>query len=285
MYDKLLLEKGSGSMKEIDLKELRKIQIEILDDINKFCKKNKINYWIDCGTLLGAVRHSGYIPWDDDIDIGMLREDYDKFLKLYNTNNNRYKLMASELDKNYYFQFGKVVDTKTVLYEPDEETGIKGAVYVDVFVYDNAPDDENKLKKMFDKRDFYNKFRIAQLFPDRYDKSSLKKKILRFFINIYLKFLPKNYYTKKCIANSKKYMHKDTKRVGNFTSDKRMTGDKKIFKSFIELPFEKKKYPAPIGYKDWLKAFYGDYMKLPPKEKRVSEHVFKAYYVGEEDEK
>ena len=82
MYDKLLLEKGSGSMKEIDLKELRKIQIEILDDINTFCKKNKINYWIDCGTLLGAVRHSGYIPWDDDIDIGMLREDYDKFLKI-----------------------------------------------------------------------------------------------------------------------------------------------------------------------------------------------------------
>ena len=272
-------------MKEIDLEELRKIQLEILDDINEFCKKNKINYWIDCGTLLGAVRHSGYIPWDDDIDIGMLREDYDKFLKTYNKDNKRYKLMASELDKDYYFQFGKVVDTKTVLYEPDEKTGIKGAVYVDVFVYDNAPDDEDKLKKQFDKRDLYNKFRIAQLFPNNYDKSSFKKKILRLFLNIYLKFLPKNYYTKKCIENSKKYMNKNTKRVGNFTSAKRMTGDKKIFNSFVELPFEKKNDPAPIGYKDWLKAFYGDYMKLPPKEKQVSEHVFQAYYIGEDNEK
>ena len=190
-------------MKEIDIKELKKIQLNILDNVNSFCKKNKINYWLDCGTLLGAVRHSGYIPWDDDIDIGMLRDDYDKFLKIYNKDNTKYQLMASELDKDYYFQFGKVVDTSTVLYEPDEKTGIKGAVYIDVFVYDNAPDDEDKLTEMFDKRDYYNKFRIAQLYPKLYDKSSLKKRIMRFFLNIYLKFLPKNYYNKKCIDNSK----------------------------------------------------------------------------------
>ena len=270
--------------KEIDLKELRKIQLDILDNINTFCKKNKINYWIDCGTLLGAVRHAGYIPWDDDIDIGMLRSDYDKFLALFNKKNTRYKLMAQELNEDYYFQFGKVVDTKTILYEPDEETGIKGSVYVDVFVYDNAPDDDNKLKEMYDKRDYYNKFRIAQLFPNNYDKTSFIKRIERFFIKIYLKFLPKNYYNKKCIENSKRYINEKTKRVGNFTSAKRIACDKKIFDSFVELTFEKKKYPAPIGYNEWLTAFYGDYMKLPPKEKQVSEHVFKAYYKGENDE-
>ena len=271
-------------MKEIDIKELKKIQLNILDNVNSFCKKNKINYWLDCGTLLGAVRHSGYIPWDDDIDIGMLRDDYDKFLKIYNKDNTKYQLMASELDKDYYFQFGKVVDTSTVLYEPDEKTGIKGAVYIDVFVYDNAPDDEDKLTEMFDKRDYYNKFRIAQLYPKLYDKSSLKKRIMRFFLNIYLKFLPKNYYNKKCIDNSKRYINENTKRVGNFTSAKRMTGDKSIFASFVDVTFEKKKYPAPIGYDEWLKAFYGDYMKLPPKDKQVSLHKFKAYYKGENDE-
>ena len=272
-------------VKEIDIKELRKIQIEILDNVDEFCKKNNINYWIDCGTLLGAVRHKGYIPWDDDIDIGMLREDYDKFLNLFNKVNTRYKLNALELDKDYYFPFGKVVDTNTILYEPDEETGIKGAVYIDVFVYDNAPDDDSKVDEMYDKRDNYNKFRIAQLYPKMYDKSSFKKRIMRFFLNIYLKFLPKNYYTKKCIDNSKRYINENTKRVGNFTSAKRMTGDKEIFNSFVELSFENKKYPAPVGYKKWLEAFYGDYMKLPPKEKQVSLHKFKAYYKGEGNEK
>lgn len=270
-------------LKEIKLDELKKIQIDILNNIDDFCKKNKINYWIDCGTLLGAVKYKGYIPWDDDIDIGMLRDDYDKFLKLYNKKNSRYQLHAVELEKNYYFQFGKVYDSKTILYEPDEN-GIKSSVYVDVFVYDNAPDDDDKLKEMYDKRDILNKFRIAQLYPKLYDKSSFKKKVIRFFLNLYLKFLPKNYYTKKCIENSKRYMNEDTKRVGNFTSAKRMSGNKEIFKSFINVEFEKRKYPAPIGYDEWLKAFYGDYRKDLPKEKQVSLHKFKAYYKGDNNE-
>lgn len=264
-------------MKEIDLTELRKIQLEILDNVSSFCKKNKINYWLDCGTLLGAVRHSGYIPWDDDIDIGMLRKDYDKFLKLYNASNSRYQLHAVENDKHYYFAFGKVLDTNTILYEPDE-SGVKISVYIDVFVYDNAPDDDEKVKKMYDKRDFYDKFRIAQLYPDAFDHESTRKRIMRFFINLYLKFLPKNYYTKKVIKNSKRYMNKETKRVGNFTSFSKIVCDKHIFDSFVKLEFEGKKYSAPVGYKKWLTSFYGDYMKLPPKEKRVSNHTFKAYY-------
>ena len=272
-------------MKEIDLNELRKIQVKILDDINSFCQKNKINYWIDCGTLLGAIRHKGYIPWDDDIDIGMLRKDYDKFLELYNKKKSRYKLLAIENDKEYNFQFGKVIDSNTVLWEPDPETGVKSGVYVDVFVYDNAPDDDKKVQEMYNKRDKYNKLRNAQLYPDMYDKSSFKKRIMRFFLNIYLKFLPKNYYSKKCIKNSKRYMNEDTKRVGNFTSNAKICVDKKIFNKFVEVEFEKKKYKAPVGYDTWLKAFYGDYMKLPPKEKRVSLHKFKAYYIGDENEK
>ena len=272
-------------MKEINLKELKKIQIEILDYVNDFCKKNNINYWIDCGTLLGAIRHSGYIPWDDDIDIGMLRDDYEKFLNLFSQEKGRYKLLASEICNDYYYAFGKVIDTNTVLYEPDEETGVKSGVYIDVFIYDNAPDDEVLCQKMFDKRDYYDKFRVAQMYPNLYDHTSLKKRIMRFFLNTYLKLLPKNFYTKKCIKNSKRYMNKETKRVGNFTSNARAVGDKSIFDSYINVTFENKEYPAPIGYDLWLKAFYGDYMKLPPKEKQVSQHKFKAYYIGEKYEK
>ena len=195
----------------------------------------------------------------------------------YNNRKSRYRLCASELDKDYYYPFGKVLDTNTILYEPDE-TGVKISVYVDVFVYDNAPDDEHKLKKMFDRRDYLNKFRIAQLYPNLYDKTSIKKRILRFFINLYLKFLPKNFYTKKSIELSKKYINKNTKRIGSFTSAQRTAGDKEIFKSFVEVTFEKKKYPAPIGYEKWLEALYGDYMKLPPKEERTSHHDFVAFY-------
>ena len=113
--------------KKITKEEMKKIQINILDDVSKFCDENNIKYWIDCGTLLGAIRHKGYIPWDDDIDIGMLREDYDKFIKLYNSKKSKYKLKCIELDKTYEYPFGKVIDTDTILYEPDEK-GIKIAI-------------------------------------------------------------------------------------------------------------------------------------------------------------
>ena len=79
-------------MKQITLEELKRIQLSILDRVAEFCEKNAINYWLDCGTLLGAVRHKGYIPWDDDIDIGMLRPDYDRFLKTFNEKNDVYKV-------------------------------------------------------------------------------------------------------------------------------------------------------------------------------------------------
>ena len=268
-------------MKKLNLEELKKIQVEILDVVDSFCEKNQINYWLDCGTLIGAIRHKGYIPWDDDIDIGMLREDYNKFMNIFNEQNDRYKFYSIENNKDFLFQFGKVLDTKTILYEPNKEKGIKLNVNIDVFVYDNAPDDENQCQKMFQKRDLLYKLRFAQLYRDAYDKTSLKKKIMRFFLNIYLKFLPKNYYTRKVVENSKRYINCDTKRVGNFVSISKFVCDKEIFKEFVKVEFEGKKYPAPVGYDEWLRNIYGDYMQLPPVEKRVGHHEFEAYQLEE----
>ena len=90
-------------VKKIELDELKKRQLNILDVVTHFCEKNDINYFLDCGTLLGAVRHKGYIPWDDDIDIGMMRDNYDKFLKLFNEKNTRYKALTCEIDDNFLY--------------------------------------------------------------------------------------------------------------------------------------------------------------------------------------
>ena len=135
-------------MKEIGVEDLKRIQLEILSVVAEFCEKNGIRYWIDSGTLLGAVRYGGYIPWDDDIDVGMLREDYDKFSEAFNKANEKYKFVCYENRKDFYLPHGKVCDSSTVLYEPDEN-GYKLSVNIDIFVYDNDPDDDEEFKKMY----------------------------------------------------------------------------------------------------------------------------------------
>ena len=262
-------------MKKLDISELKQLQLGILDVVHEFCVANGIQYWLDCGTLLGAIRHKGYIPWDDDIDIGMLRPDYDRFMNTFNASNDRYQFLCPELDPEYSLGHGKVVDNQTVLYEPDE-SGRKLAVYIDVFYYDNAPDDRIQLERMFNKRDWYRRCSLARNMPHDL-LGGFVRNVVFDVLHVLTKPFPKNYFALKIVQNSKRFADQKIKRVGSFSSYSRMTADKDIFDSFIRVEFEGKEYMAPCGYDKWLKAFYGDYMKLPPVEKRVSTHQFKAY--------
>lgn len=263
-------------MRRIELDEMKQIQMQILDRVDAFCKEHNINYWLDCGTLLGAVRHKGYIPWDDDIDIGMLRPDYDKFMESFNNENDIYKAYSVENNPKFLYPFIKILDTRTVLYEPDEK-GVKSCVNIDLFVYDNAPDNGKLLKKQYKTRDKYQ--RLHNIRTRVYmSKSNKLKHFAKIMLYPFLLVFPKNYFVKKIVANSKKYASISTKHIGNFTSISKAFFEKKLVSSFVSLEFEDKRYEAPIGYDSWLKTFYGDYMKLPPEGKRVPHHQFKAYF-------
>ena len=260
-------------MKKIDCEELKKIQLNILKFVDEFCVNNGIRYWIDGGTLLGAVRHKGYIPWDDDIDIGMQREDFDKFKTTFNELQSKYRFACAEIDDQFNYAFGKVLDTTTVLYEPDRN-GKKVSVNIDVFVYDNAPDNDRDIERMYDRRDFY------RLLSDIRSQNvpvgkSIKYKLTRFYVRLF----KTNYFALKMIENSKQLMNENTNCVGNFAGYTRMKCSKEVFDSFVELEFEGLSLKAPIGYDQWLRSFYGDYMILPPVEKRVSTHQFEAFYL------
>ena len=269
-------------MRQIGLDELKSIQLEILDVVAKFCEERGINYWIDAGTLLGAIRHKGYIPWDDDIDVGMLRQDYDRFMNEFNGTNPRYEFHCIENDPNLHVSFGKVYDNTTVLYEPDE-TGIKMAVNIDVFVYDNAPDDEAQCRSMLRKQFIYSRLNEARTMPiHTKPNGNILRKIFVYIVRTAIHIIPSsilsyNYFAVKAIQNSRRYINENTKRVGNFSSHTLAVWSKEIFRSFIDVEFEGRKYKAPVGYDAWLRGFYGDYMTPPPEHKRISRHRFKAF--------
>lgn len=264
-------------MEIVDLENLKEIQINILKCVAEFCEKNNIKYWLDSGTLLGAVRHKGYIPWDDDIDIGMLRSDYDKFLKLFNESNNKYKAYSIENNKDFLYPFCKVLDTDTILYEPDEK-GLKLNINIDVFVYDNAPKDLSKLNKMYKKRDIYrglNNIRTRQF--TGYTKGI--KRIIKWVMYPIVSLFPREYFVNKMINVAKTYINLHTGYVGNFTATEKIHCPDTWLNQSTYLEFEGCMFKAPLHYDEWLKAFYGNYMTLPPIEERVSHHYFKAYKI------
>ena len=208
----------------------------------------------------------------------MLRPDYDKFMKLFNEKNTRYKFHCIENDPNFYTPFGKVLDTETLLYEPDER-GFKLAINIDIFIFDNAPDDDNIVKEMYDRRDSLRKHGARRMYPIFMNKpnGNILRRFLVYLLRAVYRVFPKYYFVQKIIENSKRFVNQDTKRVGSFTGYYNMVCDKRVFNDFIDVEFEGRKYKAPVGYDEWLRAMYGDYMQLPPVEKRVSTHTFVAY--------
>lgn len=265
-------------MKEIDIDELKHLQLEMLKKIDSFCNENKIKYFLTAGTLIGAVRHGGYIPWDDDIDIMMLRSDYDKFLQLFNGKIENLVVDAPELNWNYYAPYANVYDNRTLLEEGaynghrGQEIGVK----IDVFPFDILPDSE--LLYTITRRlvRFLNKIMAAK----RNVQPFYKMRIKTIFVRLFFCWLPFSTIQKiiRFIATSNTKNTDGDIFLRTFDITEPMRARKEVFASTKMLKFEDYSFPVPVEYDEYLKIRFGDYMKLPPVEKRVAEHNFKAYW-------
>ena len=264
--------------KEITDKELKDIQLKMIEEINNFCRRYNLSFYLAYGTLIGAVRHKGYIPWDDDIDILMPRKDYERFIKEFQSNSGL-GVLSYQNDKDYYLPFSKVINEKTCLKE-GINYNVNIGVYIDVFPLDNIPNGKVARKIQFYKAKFFRN--IINLKP--LDKNKKKNPFKRLIINVakvFTFFLKMEFLNKMINKIAIKYNTKDTNYVGNLTAlayKNREFWNKDDFKETVYMNFEGIKLPCPKGYDNILRKTYGDYMKLPPKEKQVSHHVFEAWW-------
>lgn len=259
-------------MKKItDIQELRQIQMGILDEVHRFCEQHGLHYFLSSGTLIGAVRHKGYIPWDDDIDISMPRHDYDIFVKNFKDIDDRYYVMSPDKNKDYYYFFAKVVDSRTLMIE-DEVKGFEIGVYLDVFPIDFIPDDETKRKRLFRIKYLLYKIRKCKLAHENPYASK--------FAYFFYRYLPVTVCQLNKIIRFLIISKKKTNRVCNM-SEAGPRYDRSYSASSIahsvDIEFEGKIYKTMIGYKEYLTNSYGDYMSLPPVEQREIHH-FKAFW-------
>ena len=264
-------------MKALTNQEIKNELVNMMIQLQDFLKENNIKYSITSGTLLGAVRHQGFIPWDDDIDISMLRPEYNKLINLLKQNNsinNTLKGFCFELG-NGYLPYLKIINPKIVSEESVFEDIVdKGNLWIDVFPMDGIPNLFSKLytKYIFNfQRKIYEIKRISIEFPAIFEKQK-KPKLLFFIKNISYTTITKQ-YIKRCSrfnVNNCKYVSDYT--WGNTIIPKEMMENLKAYN------FENTTFMGIENSDGYLSKLYGNYMELPPVEKRIN-HGLKAWYV------
>lgn len=267
-------------MSKENLQKLHNIEIEILDEIVRICNKNNLTYFLTGGTLLGAVRHKGFIPWDDDLDIGMPRNDYDKFLELCKTELlDDYIVDNKDTNPKYYLNFTKI-RKKNTIFEQDFQTNYDGpkGIWVDIFPYDNAISDNPKDIKLQEKI-------IKSIFAILHYKNGffLSKKLL--YVKKIIGFIFKPINNKILLDFQEEVMKKNNKKESKYMVSLASTYDlstellrKSEYFPVKKLIFEGKEYDVPNNYELILTRVYGDYMKLPPKEKQVTHNPVKLMF-------
>lgn len=257
-------------MEKLTLNEIKQCEYEILCYIDEQCKKNGILYSLDGGTLLGAIRHKDFIPWDDDVDIIMTRENYEKFLKCFK-NNEKFQIFNHKSNpKNNNCTFTKIIDKSTIAYEQNMKYSGSG-VWVDVFIADHVP--ENKLLYRFSM--FKEAFLLNGLLVSRRLKEN---SFIRRLIRILFFWLPNNYLLNRTDSFGKKHFK------GRYGKNMSMITFKNMKLKFpiewleqTELKlFKDKLFPVISNYDQYLKLLYGNYMELPPENKRYS-HSMDAF--------
>ena len=273
-------------MKEMNSDDIKKVSVEILKYIDNVCRINNIRYYLCAGTLLGAIRHGGYIPWDDDIDIMLFREDFEKLSLVWPKDGN-YILLSSDNTKKFPYAYNKIIDTRTMKIEPIRNQYQVIGVDVDVFPLDNFPDSEKESIA------FIKTIRKEQKKRDRcilqYSKSSSPLRTVKNYIYSiiygFYNFIEPNLIrrvVKKMQTNAQRYNDIKTNYCGITTLYHYGMGErypKEYFRGSVLVTFEGEQYPAPIEYNDYLRHMYGDdYLQLPPVEKRNTHHSYKAYW-------
>ncbi|MBQ6038527.1 MAG: LicD family protein [Bacteroidaceae bacterium] len=273
-------------MREMSVQEIRDVSLEILRDVHNFCVKNNIRYTLQGGTLLGAIRHKGFIPWDDDIDIAMPRPDYMRFIKTY-TSENGFVAFSRELPEyknSVFIAFTRICDVRRSYVDDSllPWTSRNKGVWIDLFPLDGVEDSISRLKWRLKKMCFYwsqgNALRSAH---NPFPPITRFRKFCHMIIKkIFVMFLSYNAIDKH-IEECQKVNYQDANFYCNLAFMRygiRERHRKKVLEDTILAPFEKDFFFIMKGYDEALKEKYGDYMQLPPEGKRVRGHDYNKYY-------
>ena len=273
-------------MKKMTLKEIQSVNLETMKDIHSFCVNNDIHYSLAYGSLIGAIRHKGFIPWDDDIDIMMPRPDFERFSEEFKSGNGN--KLISVYDNDTFFNYSVVSNEQTFVKRLVPAAKFDTGVWIDVYPIDAIPDDEEQRRMQFKKLRYYTQL-VATY---RYSLGIFNKNNLQEIVKTALRAIRINLFTKgdfnlwhQTISDiCKEYSFGSTTRCSSLvcveanTKNKQEIFDTDDFANYILTTFEDTQFYIAAGYDHILKNIFGDYMQLPPKEKQVYHHNVDFYW-------
>lgn len=266
-------------MRELSLDEIKKRQLSMLAWIDGLCREEGIDYSIAYGTMIGAVRHGGYIPWDDDVDLFMTRDNLRKFIRSFNQiQNSGFHILNWE---NNYFNFTKVIDSSTIVTEDNDYNVRNYGVWLDIFPVDYLPDPKStEAKTKYQKMNRYLKLsQIRGMHYRHYKTMGFPKNIIWLTLRILLSIFPLGHFGKIVDSTYLGYNDAPTDFMGYLPQCQleSNTFPSHYFGDYIDMKFDGIKVRCLKEYDAMLKGYYGDYMKLPPENERVSGHNYKAF--------
>ena len=280
-------------MNEMSSDDIKKMSLEIIKDVHVFCEQNHIKYSLAGGTLIGAIRHDGFIPWDDDIDILMPRPDFERFFKTYKSKNG-FKSFCRNItnDSNVLIAFGRVCDVERTIVNQgvspwvNQEVG----VWIDIFPYDGAPSDKEEAYSYINK--MYKEWKLANFarwkFGDTHFSLNLAhtkkmrfKLVLKKFFSFFVSKSQIDEFIKKCKA----YNYDSCDYIAMYAQlqyKEREWMPKTVINKCNLHKFEDTELYIMQGYDQYLKSLFGNYMELPPESDRTGRHTFNKYFWKDE---
>ena len=269
-----VISKTRDGYRRLSEEEIKEVELGVMDYIHKLCQKENINYSLAYGTLLGAVRHKGYIPWDDDVDISLKRDEYDKLYQaVLRDNDPIYKVASWENDARYPYPFYRVYDARTVYENNYIENDIDLGICVDVFPFDYYADVNKEMVKL----DTYRRLSVYTLYGIHSKNAGLKI-IIRYLLVLVFRLTRVKTWNKK--MNLLSMQANDNDSIDYLMENKRTSTkfEKTLLDKVMDNPFEDRTYKIPEASHQILSAIYGDdFMEIPPVEKRVKHDDFVAY--------
>ena len=263
-----------------DIREIQQMELGIMEYIHETCQKIGVKYFLAYGSLIGAVRHKGFIPWDDDMDICMLREDYEKLQDYLIANpDERYEVMSYKNNLNYVYPFMKVQDNQTYLLEEDVRIDSNMGIYVDIFPVDGYEDDsvfKDKMTRLIKKRQL-----SCYTFKGITNTKSILNSLIRYISVIIFYFTNTNKYIRGIdeLAQSRKVDDYELVDYLIYKDMNKPVWKREWLKQTITGVFEGKEFMIPKNYHEILTSDYGDYTQLPPVELRFSHHDFQLWKI------